>query len=317
MSPFAKRTSDSVASLGEERLIAAIRRWLGPASPPAPYGIGDDCAVLTPSIRQQAITVDPVIYGRHFDDQVPPRDVGAKLLKRNLSDLAAMGARPTAAVIALTLDPRVSIIWLEKFYRGLAACARKYRVPIVGGDIAQADGVLAASLTLLGQATGPRLLLRTGAKIGDWIYVTGKLGGSISGHHFSFQPRLTEGAWLAARRETRAMIDLSDGLAKDLPALTPSNAEPAITASDVPVSRDALRLAKKSGCTPLVHALSDGEDYELLFVVGKNADRDAFEHAWRRRFKTQLTCLGRFVRRGQRPVSTINLSSYHGYEHLR
>jgi thiamine-monophosphate kinase len=317
MSPFTKNTFDSVASLGEERLIVAIRRWLGPASPPAPYGMGDDCAVLPPSLRPQAITVDPVIYGRHFDDQVPPRAAGAKLLKRNLSDLAAMGARPTAAVIALTLDPRVSLSWLEKFHRGLAACARDYRVPIVGGDIAQADGIVAASLTLLGQAAGPRMLLRTGAKIGDWIYVTGKLGGSIASHHFDFEPRLAEGAWLAAQTETRAMIDLSDGLAKDLPALTPAGAEPAITASLVPVSRDAARLAKKTGRTSLSHALSDGEDYELLFVVRKNAGRVAFERAWRRRFKTPLTCLGRFVRQGERPAGTIDLGDYHGYEHLR
>jgi thiamine-monophosphate kinase len=317
MSPFSEHTFDSVASLGEERLFLAIRRWLGPASPPAPRGIGDDCAVLPPSTKQQAITVDPVIYGRHFDDQVPPRAVGAKLLKRNLSDLAAMGARPTAAVIALTLDPRVSLSWLEKFYRGLAACARENHVPIVGGDVAQADGILSASLTLLGQAAGARLLLRTGAKIGDWIYVTGKLGGSIAGHHYSFEPRLAEGAWLGTRAETRALIDLSDSLAKDLPALTPANAEPSITATTVPISRDAIRLAKKSGRTPLAHALSDGEDYELLFVVNKNTDCDAFERAWNRRFKTQLTCLGRFVRRGQRPAGTIDLSAYHGYEHLR
>lgn len=317
MSPFAQLTADSVASLGEERLIAAIRRWLGSATPPAPHGIGDDCAVLPASKRQQAITVDPVVYGRHFDDQVPPRAVGAKLLKRNLSDLAAMGAEPTAAVIALTLDPRVSLVWLEKFYRGLAACARSYSVPIVGGDIAQANGVLAANLTLLGQATGPRMLLRTGAKAGDWIYVTGKLGGSIAGHHFSFKPRLAEGAWLAARAETRAMIDLSDGLAKDLHPLTPTKAEPAITPKAIPISRDALLLAKSSGRTPLAHALSDGEDYELLFVVGKNADRPAFERAWRQRFRTRLTCLGRFVPRGLRPPEAINLGQFHGYEHLR
>lgn len=317
MSPFAKRTSESVASLGEERLIAAIRRWLGSATPPAPHGIGDDCAVLPPSKRRQAITVDPVIYGRHFDDQVPPRAVGAKLLKRNLSDLAAMGAEPTAAVIALTLDPRVSIVWLERFYRGLAACARTYGVPIVGGDIAQADGVLAANLTLLGQATGPRMLLRTGAEIGDWIYVTGKLGGSIAGHHFSFKPRLAEGAWLAARAETRAMIDLSDGLAKDLRALTPQKAEPSIIAKFVPISQDAVRLAGKSRRTPLAHALSDGEDYELLFVVSQNANHCAFERAWHKRFKTPLTCLGHFVKLGQRTADTIELGKFHGYEHLR
>src|SRR6185369_14071727 len=152
--PFAAHAAESVSSLGEERLIAAIRRWLGATSPRAPFGIGDDCAVLPASRGRQLITVDPVIYPRHFDDHVPPRQVGAKLLKRNLSDLAAMGGRPTAAVLALTLGPKVRINWLEEFYRGLAACARQYRVAIVGGDIAQADGALAASLTLLGETTG-------------------------------------------------------------------------------------------------------------------------------------------------------------------
>src|SRR4051812_4916528 len=103
MSPFTKRAAEKVSALGEEQLIAAIRRWLGRASPPAPHGIGDDCAILPPSKNQQVITVDPVIYKRHFDDSIPAAAVGAKLLKRNLSDLAAMGARPTAAVVALTL----------------------------------------------------------------------------------------------------------------------------------------------------------------------------------------------------------------------
>ena len=121
MHPFAKNASDSVAALGEERLIAAIRRWLGSASPRSPFGIGDDCAVLPAAQGKQLITVDPVIYREHFNDAIPPRAVGEKLLKRNLSDLAAMGGRPRAAVVALALDPHTSVRWLEQFYRGLAA----------------------------------------------------------------------------------------------------------------------------------------------------------------------------------------------------
>ena len=134
MHPFTKSYADSVSAWGEEKLLATIRRWLGSASPRSPFGIGDDCAVLPATRGRQLITVDPVIYGRQFNDAVPPRAVGAKLLKRNLSDLAAMGGRPTAAVLALTLDARVSRKWLEQFYRGLAACARTYRVSIVGGE---------------------------------------------------------------------------------------------------------------------------------------------------------------------------------------
>src|SRR5687767_7996432 len=211
MHPFTSQRTASVAAWGEEKLIAALGRGPGAASRRARFGIGDDCAVLRASRGRQLITVDPVIYGRHFDDTVPPRAVGEKLLKRNLSDLAAMGGRPIAAVLALILDARVSRSWLEKFYRGLAVSARHYRVSIVGGDIAQAEGVVAASLTLLGEAAGPRVITRTGAKIGDAIYVTGALGGSVpTQHHFRFTPRLQEGAWLARRPEVRAMMDVSD-----------------------------------------------------------------------------------------------------------
>lgn len=308
MHPFASDPRDAVSSLGEEKLIVAIRRWLGAASPRAPFGIGDDCAVL-PAVRgRQLITVDPVIYGRHFDDTVPPRAVGAKLLKRNLSDLAAMGGRPTAAVLALTLDGRTDLAWLEPFYRGLAACARRHRVPIVGGDIAQADGIVAASLTLLGVATGARTLTRTGARIGDAIYVTGTLGASLRhGHHYTFTPRLAEGAWLARHAHVRAMMDVSDGLAKDLHALTPPNTVPAL---------DPAALPRRAGAD-LRAALTDGEDYELVFAFAARANRAAFERAWKRAFpRTRLTRIGRFVPRRAFPADALDLSPYQGYEHL-
>jgi thiamine-monophosphate kinase len=307
--PFTQRHSDSVAAWGEEKLIEAIRRWLGTASPRAPFGIGDDCAVLPASKGRQLITVDPVIYGRHFDDTLPARTVGTKLLKRNLSDLAAMGGRPAAAVLALMLDARTSIRWLEEFYRGLAKAARRFRVPIVGGDVAQADGVIGATLTLLGEATGPRVLTRIGARGGDWIYVTGQLGGSISsGHHYRFMPRLAEGAWLARQPEVRAMMDVSDGVAKDLHALTPVGVAPAIDPGCVP---------RRNG-VDLRAALTDGEDYELLFVVGQRTDHVLFRRNWRAAFpRVRLSRLGQFVAAGQLPSDAIPMGEFHGYEHLR
>jgi thiamine-monophosphate kinase len=309
VNPFSQRPSNSVAALGEEKLIRAIRGWLGSASPRAPFGIGDDCAVLPASRGPQLITVDPVIYRRHFDDQVPPRAVGAKLLKRNLSDLAAMGGRPTAAVLALTLDQRTSLEWLEEFYRGLATCARRYRVPIVGGDISQADNIVAASLTLLGTATGKRVLTRRGARAGDHIYVIGNLGGSLRNrHHFRFSPRLAEGAWLARQRVVRSMMDVSDGLAKDLHALTPAGTTVALFADRIPRARDA----------DLRSALTDGEDYELVFTVAKNADRAGFERAWRLAFpRTRLSRVGHFGAGGHLPPGALPLDDYRGYEHLR
>jgi thiamine-monophosphate kinase len=309
MSPFTRIARESVAALGEERLIALIKRWLGPVSPCTPFGIGDDCAVLPAARGRQLLTVDPVVYPRHFNDAVPARAVGAKLLKRNLSDLAAMGGRPTAAVLALTLDPKVSLRWLEGFYRGLAACARQYGVPIVGGDIAQADGTLAASLTLLGACTGPRFVTRTGARVGDTLWVTGRLGGSLpSRHHYTFTPRLPEGAWLARQPTVRAMMDLSDGLAKDVHALTPRGAAAAIDGKTLPLRRGYDLRA----------ALADGEDYELVFALAKNTEGAAFLRRWHRAFpRVPLTCIGRFAKQGQLPAGALNLSAYHGYEHLR
>jgi thiamine-monophosphate kinase len=325
MSPFDKNNpGETVAALGEERLIVAIRRWLGDATPPAPAGIGDDCAVIPASPRAQVVTVDPVIHGRHFDDSVPPRAVGAKLLKRNLSDLASMGAMPRAAVVALTLPPRTRIRWLEHFYRGLAACARAHRVRIVGGDIAEPAGAgaaqtLAASLTLIGEPAGARLLTRAGARPGDWIYVTGALGGSLSGKHWRFTPRLAEGAWLAAQPEVRCMTDISDGIAKDLRPLAPPGARPALDANAVPVSPAARRAAARDGRAPLDHALADGEDYELAFAIARRADRDAFARRWKKRFpRLRLSCIGRFVPdRKSLPAGAIDLTRHHGYEHLR
>ena len=309
MNPFTQSPSASVSAWGEEKLIRSIQQWLGAASPKAPFGIGDDCAVLPPSRGPQLITVDPVIYGRHFDDSISARAVGEKLLKRNLSDLAAMGGRPTAAVLALTLDSRTSRKWLEQFYRGLATCARRFQVPVVGGDVAQADGVVAASLTLLGVAAGRRVVTRTGARVGDWIYVTGVLGGSLaSGHHFRFTPRLAEGTWLARHADVRAMMDVSDGIAKDVHALTPAQAQAAI---------DPARVPLRPGCD-LRAALSDGEDYELLFVLRGAADRRQFAERWHRAFpRVRLSCIGQFVSPGKLSADAVRLKDYHGYEHLR
>jgi thiamine-monophosphate kinase len=318
VSPFAKDKSGSLAALGESSLLEKIRRWLGPVSPPAPFGPGDDCAVLPVARARQLITVDPVIYGRHFDPTVPPAGAGAKLLKRNLSDLAAMGARPTAAVLALTLDPRVSVRWLEQFYRGLAAEARRWRVRIVGGDLTQAENFIGAYLTLLGEAAGPRVVTRTGARAGDAIYVTGELGGSRLGHHWRFRPRLAEGTWLARRPAVRAMMDVSDGLAKDLRSLTPPGATPVLDAAAVPVSAAARRLATRTKKPPLHHALCDGEDYELVFALAGTANRTAFERAWRHAFpRTRLTCIGQFTRTSAKSPNSLRLDDFAGYEHFR
>ncbi len=326
MNPFTHNAADAIASLGERGVIAAIRRWLGSACPRSPFGIGDDCAVLPPPRGQQGaqlLTVDPVIYGQHFDDAVPPGAAGAKLFKRNLSDIAAMGGRPRAAVVALAIDPNVSIRWLGQFYRGLARVSRAYDVPLVGGDVAQLSGGIVATLTLMGEAgaSGRRILTREGARAGDWICVTGRLGGSLKAHHWKFTPRLAEGAWLASRSDVVAMMDVSDGLAKDLDALVPPRSLIRLDPAEIPLSRDALLAAQTSGQPALTHALSDGEDYELAFVIRSKTDFPVFAHAWRRAFpRVRLSRIGRFFDRARTrgiPDNWIDLEPYRGFEHLR
>lgn len=309
MNPFSKKRSETIAALGEGLLIERIREWLGNASPKAPFGIGDDCAVVPGVKGAQLITVDPVIHGEHFDDKVPAAAAGAKLFKRNLSDIAAMGGTPRAAVVSLALDPDTSVRWLRDFHKGLAKVAEAYGVPIVGGDIAKLRKGLVATMTLVGEAHPARVLTRTGAKPGDFIFVTGQLGGSLkSGHHHKFNPRLTQGAWLAGRPEVRSMMDLSDGIAKDVHALCPANAEPAIIEDQVPLRR---------GCK-LRDGLCDGEDYELLFCVDHHADLGTLASDWEASFpEVPLSLIGFITKKGKLPEFAIDLSKYRGFEHMR
>jgi len=316
--PFSDHLPDTVAALGERKLITAISRWLGETSPRAPFGIGDDCAVLPAANGRSLLTVDPVIYGEHFDDHTSPQAAGEKLFKRNLSDIAAMGGRPRAAVVALAFDSRLKTRWLASFYRGLAAVSRRYHVPIVGGDIARLRGGIVASLTLLGQVSGKRVVTRQGARLGDAIYVTGQLGGSLRGRHLRFIPRLAEGAWLARQKGVRSMMDVSDGLAKDLPALAPADSLPALNIDALPISAAARLTARQTGRTAFDHALSDGEDYELVFTLAGDIPPEVFERRWRRAFpEVRLTRIGHFLRREQAEAQgCLDLARYRGFEHL-
>lgn len=319
MSPFTRQRSRSVAALGEQKLITEISKWLGSVSPKSPRGIGDDCAVLSGTPRDQLVTVDPVIYGEHFDDRISARGVGAKLFNRNLSDIAAMGGRPRAAVIALATSRTLKIEWLRDFYRSIANLARRYNVPVIGGDIAHQPEGFTATMTLLGEAKKKRILTRRDAKAGDWIFVTGRLGGSRLEWHWRFTPRLAEGQWLGKRAEVHAMLDISDGLAKDVRALQPKGTRIALSEAAIPISKSARQCSETSGKSPLLHALTDGEDYELLFAVSGRTKPKDFIQEWHRHFKSPLSCIGCFVK--SRAVSPypdeLDLKDIHGFEHLR
>lgn len=316
MNPFASTTRESAASLGEVALINRIRRWLGTAAPPSPAGPGDDCAILRPRRGAKLlVTTDPIVWGRHFDGATSPSAAAAKLLRRNLSDIAAMGGTPRFAVLSWAIPARTSIIWLAAFHRALAREASRWGVTINGGDISSSERDLSAHMTLIGESRG-RTLLRAGAREGDSIYVTGTLGGSILGRHARFEPRIEEGKWLAGQSSIRCMIDVSDGLAKELPLITPKGCRAALDGDRVPVSPAARRLAKRTGRSALEHALTDGEDFELLFAVARDARTSRLEDLWCRRFSTPLSRIGRFVGLDEPASGGLAIEKLSGFEHF-
>ncbi len=290
--------SNRVDYHGESALLRSIRDWLGPVAPPPPEGMGDDCAVLRPipTGHQQLLTTDSLTYGQHFDAAARPEDAGAKLIKRNLSDIAAMGGQPGPALLNLLCGPDLSIIWLERFISGIRASCERYGVMIVGGDIsALPAGQFTASLTLTGYAIGEPIL-RTGAAVGDFIYVTGTLGGSLRGKHLAFEPRLAAGQWLATQPTCTAMMDLTDGLGKDLAALLPQGSSAAIDLCRLPASPAAHQSAVAGKRSIQEHIFCDGEDYELLFTVTGTQPTEPFEKAWSEQFPAlALSAIGRII----------------------
>lgn len=254
-------------------------RWLGanlPAHPLLRIGIGDDAAVVRWSgDRDLVVTTDTVTDQVDFIlAETDPALVGHKALGVNLSDLAAMAAEPVAVVVSLVLprdgggNGRDAKELAVELYRGLIPLAEQFNVAIAGGDINTWDGPLAITLTAFGRVTERGPLTRSGARPGDFLLVTGALGGSILGRHLRVEPRVREALLLNERYELTAGMDISDGLTLDASRLAAaSSCGVALRLDSVPISGDAVELAERDGKTPLEHALGDGEDFELLFAA--------------------------------------------------
>jgi thiamine-monophosphate kinase len=245
-----------------------------PASPFVPVPAGDDLAVVRrpPEDDLLLVGVDQVLDGAHFDAAVhAPADIGRKAMNRNLSDCAAMGCLPAAAVVTLALPRGVGVEYAKELYLGMKAAADAADCAIVGGDTGSWSQKLAVTVTILGRSSGVPPVTRTGGRPGDGLWVSGPLGGSILGRHLTFAPRLDVGRRLAAAGVVTAMLDLSDGLSRDVRHLLAADgggaAGAVVEAALVPVHADARRLAGQDGQPPLDHALHDGEDYELLATV--------------------------------------------------
>jgi thiamine-monophosphate kinase len=302
--------------VSEEELIERIRRAV-PARPAGALilGIGDDAAVFRPRpAADWVISCDAFLEGVHFLSRLhPPEAVGYKALARATSDLAAMGARPRFFLLTLALPPARVGRWLDRFLAGLARAARKFDMVLAGGDTSRQPRVL-ASITVLGEVERGRALRRSGARPGDLIYASGRLGAAALGlellrrglarpprlrrllrPHLEPPIRLALGQWLARRRLASAMIDTSDGLSTDLTHLVEASGVGArLELSRLPIVRIPRALAAR-GLAPLALALEGGEDYELLFTVPHRL-RARIPRSWE---GVPLACIGEITRGNQ------------------
>lgn len=268
--------------------------WIRRRAVPPPrgwVGIGDDAAVF-PAKGGLVASTDTIVDGIDFDAAVAPGRAGRKALAINLSDLAAMGAAPTAFLLTLGVPPAWNGPRLRAFVAGLLKLAREYRLPCLGGDLTSA-GQFFCSLTIFGAPPPGGALLRSGARPGDRLFVTGRLGGSILGRHCAFRPRVEEAQWLARHFRPSAMLDVSDGLAQDLGhLLRASGCAARLDLERIPVSADARRRHGPPE-RALLGALADGEDFELLFAV-RTAVAEALTTRWKAAFpRVRLTGIGR------------------------
>jgi thiamine-monophosphate kinase len=258
--------------MGEFDYIRWVRQRT-PAHPRVVVGPGDDCAVLAPSSAPLLVKTDMLMEGAHFSlGEVEPRRIGRKAMGVNLSDIAAMGGRPVAAVVSVALPRHGAGRLAEELYAGLRDQADAFETAIVGGDTNTWDGGLVVSVALLGEAGPQGPILRSGARPGDWLMVTGPLGGSLRGKHLDFTPRIHEALALQQHCRLHAMLDISDGLAADVNHICEeSGCGAVLVAERIPISAAARPPA--DGKTPLQHALADGEDFELAFAVAPDDGR--------------------------------------------
>ena len=285
--------------MNEFELIAKLTQNL-PTNETVVAGAGDDCAVLDLGVPDKLILfkTDAVVEGIHFTRETAPEKIGRKALARCLSDIAAMAGTPTAALVTIALPKDFDAEFVAKIYDGLNSLAEKCGVAIVGGETTTNPDRILISIALLGTVPRGKQILRSGAKVGDAIFVTGELGGSLDGKHLDFEPRLAEARWLAEHFRIHALMDLSDGLAGDLNhILKASGVGAALLKPALPIARAAkLRARAGDAAKPaLLAALTDGEDFELLFTV---ASKDAVKllDAWKKKFPAvKLSCIGKIV----------------------
>jgi thiamine-monophosphate kinase len=267
--------NDPLSMPTEFAYISWLRQQLAPMDGVI-LGPGDDCALLKSSNSNLLVTTDMLMEGSCFLlAEAGALRVGRKAMNVNLSDIAAMGGIPRFAVVSVGLPRTGDSSLAKELYRGLRSAADEFQVSIVGGDTNSWSGGLTISVTLIGEEHPRGAIRRSGAKPGDAILVTGPLGGSILGHHLDFRPRVREALQLQELVQLHSMIDISDGLAKDLHHICEeSNCGAILNAEAIPITTAVRELSQRDQRSPLEHALQDGEDFELVFTVAaEDAER--------------------------------------------
>lgn len=283
----------TLRDIGEDALIARLVR-LVPFDPAPAAGPGDDCAVVDPGPQSdvlQLLKTDALVAGVHYLPDAPARAVGWKSVARVVSDFAAMGGRPERFLVTLALPAETQVQWVEDLYRGIADCLLATGSVLAGGETSGVPAGSAAVVSIAATGSVPRanLVLRSTGRAGDALLVTGALGGSLDGKHLNFTPRLKESNWLVSEWKPTAMMDVSDGLAKDLPRLA--------EASGCGFVMDETALPLTPGCS-VAQALDDGEDFELLLAIEPERV-DGLLVSWHAEFPDlPLTVIGRLVEHG-------------------
>ena len=291
--------------IGEDRLLDRLLSRLS-LGKEVVNGPGDDCAVVETRDHRNLLVLktDCVVAGVHYLPTASALDVGWKAMMRPLSDFAATSAVPQSALITLITPEQTNIEWVEQLYRGLGRAAKRFKVSIVGGEMSGTSGPVAISISVVGFVERNRCVSRRGGKGGDDLFVTGRLGGAVKKKHLQFIPRIVESRWLTRNFPVHAMMDLSDGLGADLPRLAKaSRVGFTIEMENLPLARGAK----------IDNAISEGEDYELLFAISPR-ERTRLEREWPKKFrKLPLTRIGRL-----NPQSAIgNPQLKGGYVHFQ
>lgn len=306
----------------EEKILNLIRAtWLVPTDV-CSVGIGDDAAVLPPAKRgvRQVVTTDAQVEGVHFlRDQILPRNLGYKSLASNLSDIAAMGAKPTVAFLSWSLPSDLDVDWLKGWLQGAADLAQLFSVQLLGGNTTRSPGPIWLSWTVMGEAPLEHLKLRSGARVGDRVVVTGSLGDSWAGlqrvlypgenkqgspsdwetlvtRHFRPRPHVEEGIFLSQQAGVGGMMDISDGLGVDLLRMCQSSGVSAkINLDKIPTSAALRRMSKLYHWDPARLAVQSGEEYVLLLTVRPEEIED-LSKKFKRKFQRELYRVGEIVR---------------------